>query len=109
MFLVDTSVWIDYFKGGEKSKLQNYFIEQGLVYINDIILTELIPGLIHHKKVELKDGLYALDILELDIYWDGIIELQIGNFKNGLNKMGISDLIIAQQCLDYNIELWSLD
>ncbi len=41
--LIDTSVWIDYFKGAKDSEKLDYLIDNNLVLINDLILTELIP------------------------------------------------------------------
>ena len=35
--------------------------------------------------------------------------LQFLNLQNGINKVGLFDLIIAQQSINGNIELWSLD
>ena len=40
--LVDTSIWIDYFKGGEKSNDLSVLMDENLLLINDIILAELI-------------------------------------------------------------------
>ena len=44
--LVDTSVWIDYFRSGDKSEKLDFLIDENLVVINDLILTELLPLLI---------------------------------------------------------------
>jgi len=44
--LVDTSVWIDYFRSGDKSAKLDFLIDENLVVINDLILTELLPLLI---------------------------------------------------------------
>jgi len=43
MILIDSSVWIDYFKGGEESALLSDLIINNLVLTNEIILTEIIP------------------------------------------------------------------
>jgi len=43
--LVDTSIWIDYFKAGDNSKDLGYLIDENLIATNDIILAELIPYL----------------------------------------------------------------
>jgi len=40
--LTDSSVWINYFKKGEPTILDR-LIEEDLVYINEIIFTELAP------------------------------------------------------------------
>ena len=44
MVLVDTSVWIEYFRGNEQVKNSN------TLAINDLILTELLPFIIQKKK-----------------------------------------------------------
>ena len=43
--LVDSSVWIDYFRGGKNSEILDQFIEENLICINDLILAEIIPPL----------------------------------------------------------------
>ena len=48
--LVDTSVWIDYFRSGDKSGKLDTLIDENLVVTNDLILTELLPLLIIRKE-----------------------------------------------------------
>ncbi len=43
--LVDTSIWIDYFRSGDNSKDLDYLIDENIIVINDIILAKLIPYL----------------------------------------------------------------
>ena len=43
--LVDSSVWIDYFRTGKNSQKLDDLIDENLVATNDLILTELIPHL----------------------------------------------------------------
>lgn len=43
--LVDSSVWIDYFRTGSKSQKLDVFIDENLLCTNDLILAELIPFL----------------------------------------------------------------
>ncbi len=109
MILIDSSVWIDYFNGGVKSKNLSKLIEQDLILINEIIRAELYPILMHQKHFEVIEALNALPSKSLEIFWEGIRSLQILNLKKGINKVGIPDLIIVQHCLEYNIELMSFD
>lgn len=44
--LVDTSVWIDYFKSGDNSAKFDTLLDNNQLVINDIILAELEPFLI---------------------------------------------------------------
>lgn len=43
--LVDTSVWIDYFRIGSRSTELEDLIDENIIVINDLILAELIPFL----------------------------------------------------------------
>ena len=109
MVLVDSSVWIDYFKNGDKSNTLTTLLNLDLVYTNDIILLELIPVLEQRKNFEIIDSLNSLFKIELNVFWNGLQKIQLLNLKNGINKVGIPDLIIVQHCLDNNLELWSFD
>lgn len=109
MILVDSSIWIDYFRGGERTKNLDLFIELDLVATNELILTELLPFLRLQNEMEIFIKLDILPRIELDIFWEGIREIQKLNLKRGVNNVGIPDLIIAQQCVDKNLELWTFD
>ncbi len=109
MILVDSSVWIDYFKGNERTKTLDLFIELDLAATNELILTELLPFLRHHNEKEIFSMLSILPRIELEIFWEGIREIQKLNLRQGVNNVGIPDLIIAQQCVDKNLELWTFD
>lgn len=43
--LVDTSIWIDYFRDGGSSSDLDALINENLVATNDVILAELVPYL----------------------------------------------------------------
>lgn len=109
MILIDSSVWIDYFKGSDRTKTLDLFIELDLIATNELILTELLPFLRLQKENEILIILKTLPKIELNIFWEGIREIQKLNLKRGVNNVGIPDLIIAQQCIDKNLELWSFD
>jgi len=108
MVLVDSSVWIEYFKSTSKHAL-DHLIQDGLAATNEIVLTELLPLIWHKREFELAESLQALPLIKLDIDWDGIRLLQKLNLSKGINKVGINDLIIAQNCMDNNLTLWSKD
>lgn len=93
MILVDSSVWMDYFKGGEKSFYLEILLRRNLIQINDVVLAEITPPLILRKQNTLVEILDSIKSKPLEVYWPGIIDLQILNLKNGINKIGIPDLI----------------
>ena len=43
--LVDTPIWIDYFRGGESCKEMDFLIDENLIVTNELILAELVPYL----------------------------------------------------------------
>jgi len=106
--LIDSSVWIEYFRSGKPDKLDR-LIEEDLTCINELILTELSPSLLLKNETEITEGLNAIDIIPLNIDWDIIRDYQLLNLKNGLNKVGIPDLIILQQVIEQKISLFSFD
>lgn len=109
MVLVDTSIWIDYFKGGNHYKALDFLIDENLIVTNDIILTELIPYLKIKRQTKVIELLQEVNRLSLAIRWEEIIEFQVKCLKSGRNGVGIPDLIIAQNAKQNNCSIYSLD
>ena len=104
--LVDSSVWIDFFKNAEEQKLTE-LLEADLVCTNQLILTELLPVLLknnHHGAVE---GLLAIPVVPLEIDWLILQTMQLKNLDHGINKVGIPDLIILQQVIEKKLTFFS--
>ena len=109
MILVDTSVWINYFKGREEVKRLDMFIETNSIVVNDLILSELLPFINQKKEYELRNLLLNIEKVVLHINWNEIIKMQTENLKNGINKVGVPDLVIAQNVIQHNLYLYSMD
>ena len=107
--LVDTSIWIDYFKGAQNSADLDFLIDENLIVTNDIILAELLPHLTIKKENELIELLRAIKRLPVQINWEEIIDFQVRCLKNGINGIGLPDLIIAQNAKENNCSVYSLD
>lgn len=106
--LVDSSVWIDYFRNGKNEQLDQ-LIQEDIIVINDIILTELVPALAIRQQKEVISSLESIERIPLFIDWDLIRRYQVLNLKNGINKVGIPDLLILQQVIEKNLTLYSFD
>ena len=108
MILVDSSVWISYFRNLDSGKvvLLEGFLDHDRVAICGIIEAELFLGT-KNKKTEklLKDVLSKVE----RIYEDSSLWYQVGRGGAILRAKGVtvplSDLIIATQALAYNIPL----
>lgn len=106
--LIDSSVWIEYFRSGKPDKLDR-IIEEDLACINELILTELAPALTLKKKSDLLEGLQSIRMIPLNIDWEIVRDYHLMNLQNGINKVGIPDLIILQQVIDQKISFFSFD
>jgi predicted nucleic acid-binding protein len=107
--LVDTSIWVEYFRTGDNSEELDFLIDENIVVTNDLILAELIPFLKIQNQRKLVDLLLNINRSELSVNWDQIIEYQYKCLKNGLNGIGIPDLIIAQNAKQNHCKIYSLD
>ena len=107
--LVDTSIWIEYFRSGNNFEKLDFLIDENLIVINDLILAELIPSLKVRGQRKVINLLYSINKLSLVIDWGQIIEFQFKCLKNGLNGIGIHDLLVVQNAKQNRCEIYSLD
>lgn len=107
--LVDTSVWIEYFRNGNRLERLDFIIDENLVVTNDLILAELIPFLKIRKQKNIIELLNDINKLQLRIKWDEIIDYQLHCLKKGANGVSIPDLIIAQNAKQNDCEIYSTD
>jgi predicted nucleic acid-binding protein len=107
--LVDTSIWVDYLRSGNFSEKLEYLIDENLIVTNDLILAELVPFLKIRKQKRLISILLHIRRLDLLIDWNQIIDFQYKCLENGINGVGIPDLIIAQNAIQNDCEIFSQD
>ncbi len=105
--MVDSSVWIDFFRNSNQTL--DGLISEDLVCTNELILSELVPFLLKNRQLTIVESLLALDRVPMNIDWQSIRNYQRINLENGINGVGIPDLIIVQQMLDHKMELLSTD
>lgn len=107
--LVDSSVWIAFFKGKNEALPVNELIDSNLVCVNKLILAELVPAMHHRKEWRLIEIFSEVECLDLHINWSNIIDLQKKNLEAGINQVGIPDLIIAQNSIYHQVPLYTFD
>ena len=107
--LVDTSIWVEYFRTGNNSEKLDFLIDENLVVTNDLILAELVPALRVRSQRKIIILLHNINKLKLSINWDQIIEFQFKCLKNGLNGIGIPDLVLAQNAKQNHCKIYTLD
>ena len=111
--LVDTSVWVAFFRGdaGEKAATDAlaYLISGDEALVNDIILTELLPQMAVRGERDCIDALSGIRAPAVATDWAMLRALQEKCLKAGINKVGIPDLMIAQEAMRLGVPLFSLD
>ena len=107
--LVDTSIWVDYFRSGKHAYAVDFLINENILAINDLILAELIPFLRIKNEKKVIQLLLSIKKIPLLIDWHIIIDLQVTCLHHGINKVGISDLLIVHNALQHNIPIYTSD
>ena len=107
--LIDSSVWIDYFRSEDETNELDSLIDNNLIFSNDLILTELIPFLRFKHKKTIIETLTEVANLPLSIDWLEIQDFQYSCLNAGVNSVGISDLIIVQNALQNDAFIFTLD
>ncbi len=107
--LVDSSIWIEYFRGSMSDGGLDFLIEENLVVVNDLILSELIPALHLRRQRKLIGLMREIVCPPMELDWDDLIQMQIACLRHGINKAGIPDLMIAQHAIQNHLELYTRD
>jgi predicted nucleic acid-binding protein len=110
LILVDSSVWIDYFKGTitPQTERLDSLLGRELVAIGDLILTEVLQGFADERDFdEARRMLTSFTVVEL-----GGQEIAIQAAKNfrTLRKLGVTirktiDTVIATRCIESGYDL----
>jgi predicted nucleic acid-binding protein len=110
LILVDSSVWIDYFKGTitSQTEMLDRLLGQQLLAIGDLILTEVLQGFDNERDFnEARKMLTSLVVVEL-----GCQEIAIQAAKNfrALRRRGVTvrktiDTVIATRCIQSGYDL----
>ena len=107
--LVDSSVWIGYFRVGRHAADLEALLDDNRIVTNDLVLAELIPALQLQRQTRLINLLRELERQPLQPDWDEIIRLQTTCLRHGINGVGIPDLLIAQHAVLHEVQLMARD
>ena len=110
MILVDSSVWIDYFRGSATKQTQrlDLLLDTEALAIGDLILTEVLQGFAVDQEFDEARRLFAsLKLVELG--GEDVAIAAARNFRK-LRKLGITvrqtiDTVIATRCMVSGYEL----
>ncbi|MDR1997635.1 MAG: PIN domain-containing protein [Candidatus Margulisbacteria bacterium] len=108
-YIVDSCVWIDFFGQSKYLQTVSRLLTDNLAFTNNVILAELLPAARKNKEHEFIECLSGLEAVPLNIDWAEIEEIQLFCLKSGLNKLGLLDIVIAQNARQNNMGLFSTD
>lgn len=110
MILVDTSIWIEFFKTREPvfSELKD-LIESGKILTHALIFAELFQGCKNKAEINLIMN-YWENLQDIESN-SGIIEAGIFSYEKKLISKGVGliDAVIVSEARRRNAKVWSLD
>jgi predicted nucleic acid-binding protein len=114
LILVDSSVWIDYFRGTvtRQTEILDGLLGQQPLAIGDLILTEVLQGFDNQRDFnEARKMLTALKVVELG---GQQIAIQAAINFRALRRLGVTvrktiDTVIATRCIEGGYELLHSD
>ena len=107
--LADSCVVIEFLEGNPGYSFIQDLFDSGSLYINEVILTELLPTMIANEIYAVADFTNKLPKVPMNINWKEIRDYQTILMKNGHSRIGIPDLLIAQNCIQNDIQVISCD
>ncbi len=115
MIVVDTSVWIDFFRGAETAYtrgLRHLIETDEAVTLTDLILTEILQGLsTEAEAARVDDALAAFDVLLLeplgDHRWAASTYRECR--RRGITVRSTVDVLIAAVCVREGAALLAVD
>lgn len=110
MIAVDTSVWIDFFRGRQPvaAKLSD-LLDRQEVALPIPVRIEILAGAGRAEQVRLRRLLSALPLLyPTDLSWRRMEDWVMKSAATG-QRFGLGDLLIAAVAVDHDTTIWSLD
>ena len=107
--MLDSSIWISYLRIGKHTDLVNGLIDSNSLFINDVILFEIIPNIKSRSQKKIIDILNSINKYALEIDWQWIMQIQTKLKSNGINNVALNDLLISNNCIKNDISLFSSD
>jgi predicted nucleic acid-binding protein len=106
--LVDTSVWIDFFREEAYRSAIQELAQEGQLATCGLIHLELLPFVLH-KRRQVEDYFQQMRYLPFeDAMWFSLIQLREKILGRGEN-VGIPDLILIALCQRYDAILFTKD
>lgn len=110
MVIVDTSAWIEYFRGGlpRVVKKVDQCLEQDLVGIGDLVYCELMQGIRSPRERNVVSAL-LLSLPQFDMVGFSIAEKSAANYRllrsKGVTVRKTIDVLIGTFCAEHGLQI----
>jgi predicted nucleic acid-binding protein len=108
-YIVDSCVWIDFFVRRQHFEEMSSLLIDNAACTNDAVLSELLPSARKNRETDFIECLSGIDVVPLSIDWDEVREIQYECLKSGINKIGLLDIVIAQNAGQNGMGVFSTD
>jgi predicted nucleic acid-binding protein len=107
--VVDTSVWIEFFRGTGAHELEQLLVD-GLVLLPPIVVAELFSAPLRRQEMQgLADALEQLTLHPVPFdHWRSVGQLRAQLARAGIS-ISVPDAHVAQCALETESYLWSFD
>ncbi|MFA6835903.1 MAG: hypothetical protein WCR04_05805 [Fibrobacteraceae bacterium] len=106
-FIIDSCVWLDSFIR-KREEISSPLIDNA-GRTNDAILSEMLPSAKKNREADFIECLSGIDIMPLAIDRDEEWNIQYECLESGINKIGILDIVIAQNAVQNGTGNFSTD
>jgi len=108
--LVDSSVWIDFFRRSGSSRALSRLVRSNQAWITSIIRVELLSGTRSEAEYRmLEDRLTSIPVLpENDDFWNRVALARFRLARLGI-QAAVTDVSIAVMASTHGCALWTLD
>lgn len=111
MIFIDTSVWVQYFRGKDVNVINrlNHLLDELQIGVPIPVYVEILSGASKNEISQLSRVFSALPkFYPNQTTWDRIITWIEKGRQNGF-RFGAADLLIGSICADHSAILWTLD
>ena len=112
MVLVDTSVWIEFFRAGDSAAAAELdrLLDEGHAVTCGLVEAELISGLKSGDRERIRAWMRAVPRLAIgDEVWPDIVAIQEKALAGGVGPFSVPDLLIAATALLQEASVFTLD
>ena len=108
--LIDSSVWVDFFRGSDIVKLVKELVIPNQARLCGLVISEVIQGIKNEKEREIvKEAFRGIPYMEMDrTCWEEAGDIALELRKRG-KVVPFTDIFMATLAIHYGLQLFTFD